>query len=117
MAMIDRMAVAQRDLTLTKVRETSGYNPRFADWLLVNWQTWLDFKAAADKVRERSFVDYSAYVIINVLRWRANVRGHKFAMSNTMTPDLARLYNQLHPEVQPPLFKTSTRFAKGISHG
>jgi hypothetical protein len=59
-------------------------------------------------VRDRGIRGYSAYVIVNVLRWRADVRGEKFSMTNTMIPDLARLYNALYG----PLFKTSARFGK-----
>lgn len=84
------------------------YSSRFHGWLITNWPMWESFRAAADKVRDRGFRDYSAYVIVNVLRWRADVRGEKFSMTNTMIPDLARLYNALYG----PLFKTSTRFGK-----
>lgn len=84
------------------------YSPRFRDWLLVNWPMWVNFRNAADAVRDRGFKDYSAYVIVNVLRWRADVKGTSFSMSNTMIPDLARLYNAMYG----PLFKTSARFGK-----
>lgn len=82
--------------------------PRFHDWMLENWDTWLAFVDAANMVRKRGLTSYSAYVIVNVLRWRADTRGIKFALSNTMIPDLARLYNLRHGE----LFTTSTRFGK-----
>lgn len=84
------------------------YSPRFHGWLTANYGVWIEFRAAADKVRDAGLKTYSPYVIVNVLRWRADVRGLQFSMSNTLIPDLSRLYNAMYG----PLFKTSTRFGK-----
>jgi hypothetical protein len=84
------------------------FNPKFADWLLGHFDVYQRFEAAAEKVRARGIQNYSAFVIVNVLRWRADVEGSKFSMTNTFVPDLARLYNLNH---NAPFFKVSTRFA------
>jgi hypothetical protein len=109
MAVIDTAQIAQRNELVAFVRAQGPlFSPRFADWLLTNWAMWLAFRDAGTQVYARGFRDYSAYVIVNVLRWRADVRGIKFSMSNTLIPDLARLYNARVG----PLFKTSSRFGK-----
>lgn len=101
----------ERGTVVDMVREHADeYHPRFPEWLLSNWPTWIEFRHAAQRVHSKGFKAYSAFVIVNVLRWRADVNGGKFAMSNTLVPDLARLYNGLYGE----LFKTSTRFGKDI---
>lgn len=110
--MPDPADIALRDRTVAKVRAAGKlYSPRFADWLLTHWHIWLPFEAAANKVHAKGFREYSPYVIVNVLRWQADVRGITFSMTNTLIPDLARLYNA----ERGPLFKTSTRFGKETS--
>lgn len=89
------------------------YHPRFPDWLLTHYDIWLEFKAAGDRVRAAGIKEYSAFVIVNVLRYRADTHGRKFSMSNTLVPDLARLYNAEYG----PLFKTSTRFGRATTQG
>lgn len=89
------------------------YHPRFPDWLLTHYDIWLEFKAAADRVRAAGRSEYSAFVIVNVLRYRADTHGRRFSMSNTLVPDMARLYNADHG----PLFKTSTRFGRDTTKG
>lgn len=99
-----------RDAAVKLVRDQpdpSRFHPRFADWLMTHYGVFESFSAAADSVRRKGLKVYSAFVIVNVLRWRADCEGVKFAMSNTMVPDLARLYNLLYGD----LFKVSTRFA------
>lgn len=105
---------AERIRVLGMVRSARDqYHPKFPDWLLVHYDMWLDFKAAADKVRLSGITDYSAYIIVNVLRYRANIRGIKFSMTNTLIPDLARLYNADHGK----LFSVSTRFGRATKEG
>lgn len=109
MALVNLDEHAQRTLDVEHVRtHPADFNRRFPDWLLANYPVFTDFCRAGDAVRERGFTEYSAYVITNVLRWRANVRGLQFKMTNTFIPDLARLYNA----TRGPLFTTSTRFGK-----
>lgn len=98
---------SQRRESLAVIAEGSEFHPRFHDWLLTHFGIYEAFESAADKVAKRGHQAYSAFVIVNVLRWRADSEGTKFAMSNTMVPDLARLYNK----VRFPLFKISTRFS------
>lgn len=95
-------------LALVKHR-APDFAPTFRDWLVENWATWRAFAEAANAVKAKGKANYSAYVIVNVLRWRADADGLKFALSNTIVPDLARLYNLRHGA----LFTTSTRFGKG----
>lgn len=101
---------AERDLMVQRILEGKGgpYNRRFHDWMINHGDMWVEFRTAADKVWDANIREYSPYVIVNVLRYRANIRGIKFSMTNTLIPDLARLYNA----VRHPLFKTSTRFGK-----
>lgn len=115
MALVDPAETARRDAFVAIVRESAPgtFNKRFADWLLDHWDLWCDFERAGQAVQNQGFQEYSAYVIVNVVRWRANVRGARFSMSNTLIPDLARLYNATHK----PLFTTSTRFGKETTHG
>lgn len=109
MAQVNREDYEARDRTIALVDAARDqYSPRFRDWLLTNWLVWIEFRKAAHAVRGRGIREYSAYVIVNVLRWQADVRGIKFAFSNTMTPDIARLYNAMYG----PLFKTSSRFSR-----
>lgn len=114
MAIVDTEEVARRNRTVAIVRgaKAGTFNPRFPDWLLVNWSIWREFCDAADKVRAKGFNGYSAYVVVNVLRWQADVRGIKFSMSNTLIPDLARLYNM---RVRDAFFTTSSRFGKELA--
>lgn len=109
MAIVSPAEQAARERNLDMVREAgAAYSPRFHDWLLTHYAMYLAFRAAADKVRERGLTEYSAYVIANVLRWQADIRGIQFSLSNTLIPDLARLYNA----ERGPLFKTNARFGK-----
>lgn len=104
---------AERIRVLGMVRAARDqYHPKFPDWLLVHYDMWLAFKEAADKVRAHGRTQYSPYVIVNVLRYRADTHGTQFSMTNTLVPDLARLYNADHG----PLFKTSTRFGRETSN-
>lgn len=104
----DASTADRRNNVLTRyVRDSTDYHPKFADWLLTHWGIYEAFEEAGMKVQARGLMAYSAFVIVNVLRWRADTQGTRFAMSNTMVPDLARLYNALHGQ----LFKVSTRFA------
>jgi len=105
--LVDAALQARRDdlLVLAAGRD---FNPKFRDWLLSHFAIYAQFEQAADKVRARGIKEYSAFVIVNVLRYRADVSGIKFAMSNTLVPDMARLYNMNTCH----LFKVSTRFAK-----
>lgn len=111
-AVVQTKAFEARSQVLEMVAAASAtkvYSPRFHGWLVDNYDgVWTDFRNAADKVRDKGLTEYSAYVIVNVLRWRADVRGLQFSMSNTLIPDLARLYNAMYG----PLFKTSSRFGK-----
>jgi hypothetical protein len=86
----------------------SDFNPKFKDWLMTHYGIYEKFETAANMVRERGIAAYSAFVIVNVLRWRADTQGTKFSMTNTFVPDMARLYNLAH---NVPFFKVSTRFA------
>lgn len=91
---------------LCRVEEDSDlFNPRFHDWLANHMAMWYRFAEAADRVRAKGVRNYSAFVIVNVLRYRADLEGQKFAMTNTFVPDLARLYNLGFPE----FFNVSTR--------
>lgn len=110
MALVDPRRHRERADLLRVVEHAppGEFSPRLRDWLLTNWSVWESFREAGDKVRARGLTEYSAYVIVNVLRWRADVSGAKFSLTNTMIPDLARLYNR----VAGPLFKTSSRFGK-----
>lgn len=112
MAIVDTAKLAQRNADLVHIdANRDNYHPRFRDWFLTNHEMWLNFESASDAVRARGFTNYSAYVIVNVLRWRANIRGTNFSMSNTLIPDLARLYNA----TRGPLFATAKRFGKETS--
>lgn len=109
MALINLIEDAQRSADVEYVRmHPEDFSRRFHDWLITNYPMFTDFCRAGDSVRSRGFTEYSAYVITNVLRWRADVRGLQFKMTNTFIPDLARLYNA----TRGPLFTTSTRFGK-----
>lgn len=109
MATINSADYAERHAVVEQVRANKdAHHPRFPDWLLANWPTWIAFRNAARQVHSRGFQSYSAFVIVNVLRWRADTTGQKFSMSNTLVPDLARLYNSMYGQ----LFTTSTRFGK-----
>lgn len=112
MAVVDAAQLKRRDAIVAWVRGAEGFNVRFPDWLLGHWDTWLQFEAAADKTWDAGLREYSAYVIVNVLRWRNDLRGTKFSLSNTMIPDLTRLYNAVRRRN---LFTTSTRFGKEIT--
>lgn len=81
------------------------FSTRFREWLLTHWFMWERFEQAALKVRDRGIKRYSAFVIVNVLRYRADVEGNKFSMTNTFVPDIARLFNAIHDE----FFNVSTR--------
>ena len=86
-----------------------GFSPQFRGWLLENAAVWKAFEDAARKVHLRRS-DYSAFVIVNVLRWRSDVEGIAFKMSNDRVPDLARLYNICNGK----LFNVKKRFGKSF---
>lgn len=100
--------INQRRQSNVLLARGSDFNPRFGDWLLTHHGIYEKFETAADMVRARGLTAYSAFVIVNVLRWRADTQGTKFSMTNTFVPDLARLYNLAHDVA---FFKVSTRFA------
>lgn len=89
--------------------ESAKYRAGFADWLLNHEDVWARFCKAAHEVRARNITNYSAFVIVNVLRYRADTEGKKFAMTNTYVPDMARLYNAAYGT----LFNISTRKKTG----
>ena len=107
-------AVAQRRQAHALIAKGDDFHARFHDWLITHHGIYEKFEAAANMVLAKGITNYSAFVIVNVLRWRADTQGTKFAMSNTMVPDMARLYNKANG-VQ--FFKVSTRFSnKGNSN-
>ena len=101
-------AAAERRRANAILAKGAGFNPRFHDWLITHHDIYEKFEAAANMVRAKGITSYSGFVIVNVLRWRADTQGTKFAMTNTMVPDLARLYNAANGV---DFFKVSTRFS------
>lgn len=104
-----RAVEAERTRVLAMVRAARAqYHPKFPDWLLTHYDIWLEFKRAGDQLAAKGHKNCSAFMVANVLRFRAMTHGRRFSMSNTLLPDLARLYNADHG----PLFTTSSRFGR-----
>lgn len=91
--------------SIITIAGSDEFLPTFRDWLVTHWHMWERFKEAADRVAASRRTNYSAFVIVNVLRYRADIVGVKFSMTNTFVPDLARLYNRTAHN----LFNVSTR--------
>lgn len=105
-----------RNITLALVDRGGQYHPRFKDWLTTHWHIWETFRDASHRLRDVGVRGTSANVVTGLLRYKALFhKWENFTFTNTFNPDLARLYNELHPVG---LFKVSTRStSKGDDDG
>lgn len=93
------------------VKENPGvFKPGFDQWLRDNWIVWLAFEREANRVWNRGRRHYSARTIIEFLRHETTLAdtGPDFKINGNNVPDLARLYQVLHPE-RADLFETRGR--------
>lgn len=99
------IGIAEQAIRLVGMDTGLVFKSGFYNFLINHGDAWLRFYESAEKIRERGIKNYSAFVIVNVLRYRADLEGRKFAMTNTYVPDFARLYNMMVA----PIFNVSTR--------
>lgn len=80
----------------------SQFSDEFIDWLEANWEIWLAFEREASRIWKRGRKHYSARTIGEWLRHETAAREgpneHGFKVNNNVFPDLARLYELVHPD-------------------
>lgn len=96
------MSETSKAIALSKVAAMPALFRRdFYDWLKENYPVFQYFEQSALKVREAGFKHYSARTIVEVMRHRTNIReigDGTWKLNDHRTPDMARLFNSLHPE-------------------
>ena len=74
----------------------------FVDWLELNWAIWLAFEEEASRAWGRGFRHFGARNIAEHIRYETKLREgpneHGFKLNNNQVPDLARLYELVHPD-------------------
>lgn len=75
----------------------------FVDWLEQNFDSaWLPFEREASRIWKSGRRHYSARTIAEWLRHETSVKEvpneHGFKLNNNIVPDLARLYELVHPD-------------------
>lgn len=85
------------------VRANPGqFRDDFAEWLESNWAIWLAFAEQADRMWDRGRRHYSARTLVEWLRHETAMREgpneHGFKINNNAAPDLARIYELVHPD-------------------
>lgn len=87
--------------------DLSRYREDFSEWLLDNQHIWRAFVREADKVWNRGRRHYSARTIIEVLRHESTLSeaSGEYKINGNYVPDLARLYQETHPD-RASLFET-----------
>lgn len=74
----------------------------FMDWLSRNYEIFLAFEAEADRVWNAGVRHFGARLIGEHLRYESRLRqvepGVPWKIDNSIFPDLARLYTQMHPD-------------------
>lgn len=96
------MSETAKAFALAKVASSGElFKDDFYIWLKNNYPVFEYFEQSAIKVRENGFKHYSARTIVEVMRHRTNIReigDGTWKLNDHRTPDMARLFNTLHPE-------------------
>jgi hypothetical protein len=92
------------------LNKSEDYREGFVAWLMDNFHVWRRFEQEALRVWNRGRRHYSARTIIEVLRHESALSdtGVEYKLNDHNTPDLARLFLDLHPACAG-LFETRRR--------
>jgi hypothetical protein len=82
--------------------EQCEYPARFFDWINENWHVYQAFVELAKEGHRKGLRQWSAFAIINVLRWQTSIResGGQFKVNNNYAPGMARLAMRQFPELR-----------------
>ena len=75
----------------------------FDRWLAENRHIYRKFVALALQAKDRGMEHWSARAVIQVMRWRMQIRERgdaQFKINNNYTPGLARLAMQQYPQLE-----------------
>jgi hypothetical protein len=75
------------------------YPRGFWRWLDNNWHVFIAFVELSREGQRKGLSDWSAFGVINVLRWQTQIRerGTDFKISNNAAPGLSRLTMAMYP--------------------
>lgn len=91
-----RLAVAKHATHFIRDNRCDEWvSDKFLAWLDTNLDNWNKFVEVCNSARKRGYTKWSARAAMDVVRWELGGTD-KVKFSNSITPEMGRLYNHLY---------------------